>query len=257
MDQVNYDVHPNLREIVNHNLLVNSNADMKGSIKSGVKNVFWLVLFAHGVGPGEIQTNYERGLLGCATGSDVEVYTGMIRPLANFCYKHMNPSVLRHPLGETRDELDKFLTRSGDGPIRNLKQKAQKWGVWSMEYIYPMIKFDITGTQTTQQGVTPMTHATKHFVKGIYFPLYRLLKKLIGDFPNPSDKMYITDEQKAILDDKQDIADKATGGVIKSMVHQYNCVDVVLAQDNGTGVHQSDLSGEELSSSEKEDDDDI
>ena len=131
-----------------------------------------------------------------------------------------------------------------------MKQKAREWGVWSKEFIYPMIKFDLDGTQTSQPGVEPMTEEKKHLVKGIYFPIYRLLVKLVRGFPKCKSKLYITPEQKAMLKD----TDNPDGVAIKSLVAKSNSVDVALAKRSGEGVHQSDLSGDEVSSNGEEED---
>ena len=91
LQEVDYSRDAELNEIVNQKMLVDKNSDMKGAITSGVKNVFWLVLHSYALGPGQSQTTYQHGLLGWAKEQDMELYSGMIRPLAIYCYLHMNP----------------------------------------------------------------------------------------------------------------------------------------------------------------------
>ena len=75
-----------------------------------------------------------------------------------------------------------------------------------------MIKFDIDGTQTSQPRVEPMTQDKKHWVKGIHFPIYCLLVKLVPKFPKCKNKLHITPRQMTMLNDK----DNPDGVAIKS-----------------------------------------
>ena len=187
-----------LRSICNHAEL--SKCNMKVSLNENASVLMRIVVRNMFFGFTDNNNVYAESslLLDCQEVDD-ELTVSAIRPLLTFIYKHLNPRQLGNPFGTKGAESIKKILTTKYGCANTLQKKALSSGVWSKNYVAGVLK----GTVKTDKVVAA------DMVKGVYFPIYRMLVKLMVGCECNEDKMWITKEEKELLENEDDTIDEA------------------------------------------------
>ena len=129
---------------------------------------------------------------------------GVVRPLLVYIYTHLNPACLGHPLGPNGPEsIEHLMTKQLDNAHKKMKERANDSGAWSVDCVLPLVQ----KTGDIVPGIC----------SGLHFPALRLFMKVCLHYN--SDLLFLTDEQKKMLEDSRDTMDNA--GFVKRQGAQH------------------------------------
>jgi hypothetical protein len=97
-------------------------------------------------------------------------------------------------------------------------KKRAKVGVWSLDYVHPLILKKKRKNNETNYISAGITTKNEDMTRGIYYPILRMLRKIYPSFPYNEEKLYLTYDEKMSLKDEEDTMDAA--GKVKMLVHQ-------------------------------------
>jgi hypothetical protein len=200
---------------------------MKQHLRSCVSLIGKLLVRNLLFGPDAVLKSYDDSAEDLAeeTTMQSEWIYGAIYPLSRFLYTKMNSPEMDYPFGKEGITSCRAIYQTKlHKSLKNIMEKAVKWGSWSTEYVYPLIKktkkkgatVGVTDDETIEV-TSGLTTENQYMTRGVYYPLLRMLVKIVPDFPYNEDLLYLTYNQKRSLEDKTDAMDKDKQVV--SLVH--------------------------------------